>query len=116
MEADGKTGKVPHKQIYDFICWLAMFLGLNYHILVFRTFTWENGLRGWGSFYFFPHIGGLLWLAGFAVFLLFKRSSRKGRSPEKNQSSNHRLANVPSVLPSLCKFLLCAGLMCASPF
>jgi lysophospholipid acyltransferase len=106
MEADGKTGKVPHKQIYDFICWLAMFLGLNYHILVFRTFTWENGLRGWGSFYFFPHIGGLLWLAGFAVFLLFKRSSRKGRSPEKISQATTVLPTYPPY------FLLFANFFC----
>jgi len=68
MEPDGQKGKVPHKQIYDFICWIAMWVGLSYHLMVFRNFTWANGLRSWGSFYFLPHIGGVIWLLAYVVY------------------------------------------------
>lgn len=69
MHADGRTGDYPKKYIYDAASLFCMVVGLNYHIIIFRTFTFENAVKVWSAFYFFPHILGALAILFYVIAL-----------------------------------------------
>ncbi|KAL6066026.1 Lysophospholipid acyltransferase [Balamuthia mandrillaris] len=88
LEEDGKTPKYPIKYLYDFMCWFLTFIGLDYHIIVFRTLTFSNGMKAWGSVYFFPHILGLLCALYYIIIGPPRRRSRKPQQQQRPSSSS----------------------------
>jgi lysophospholipid acyltransferase len=80
MAADGRTGDYPKKYLYDAASLFCMVVGLNYHIVIFRTFTFDNAMQAWAAFNFLPHWLGLAAILFYAVALptgLLRRPKKK---------------------------------------
>jgi hypothetical protein len=59
MAPDGRTGDYPRKYLYDGASLFCVMVGLNYHVVIFRTFTFDNAVKVWSAFYFLPHLLGV---------------------------------------------------------
>jgi lysophospholipid acyltransferase len=69
MAEDGVHGNYPLKYLYDAASLFCMIVGLNYHIIIFRTFTFENAMKVWSAFYFLPHLLGVVAILFYAIVL-----------------------------------------------
>ena len=79
MAPDGRTGAYPRKYLYDGASLFCMFVGLSYHVIIFRTFTFDNAIKVWSAFYFMPHFLGVAAILFYAVALptgLLRRQKR----------------------------------------
>lgn len=91
MAPDGRTGAYPRKYVYDGASLFCMLVGLSYHVIIFRTFTFDNAMKVWSAFYFMPHFLGVAAILFYAVALptgLLRRQKRPSSSSSPPSSSS----------------------------
>jgi hypothetical protein len=91
MAPDGRTGAYPRKYVYDGASLFCMLVGLSYHVIIFRTFTFDNAMKVWSAFYFMPHFLGVAAILFYVIALptgLLRRQKRPSSSSSPPSSSS----------------------------